>query len=261
MNRPSIVTLVGNDIKKYVFSPEKVALCRSGLENADRVITLSCDLLDMADALTPVRNKARVIYNSVEIPPQAWHPHARKRGTFRIGCAGIFKYAKGLPYLFKAISELGRSRHVKLDMHGTLRESEREIYQTMLGRTGMKDMVLLGRPLAHDRVHRWLLTLDTFVLPSVSEGCPNILMEAMACGLPCVATRTGAVPELIDDRVSGLVVPWGDSRALAAALAELMGNPDLAASMGSAARTKMHKFSSQREQVAWEEVYRELMDF
>jgi len=67
-NIPLITTIVGNDINKYFFSPEKVAPCRSGLENADMVVAMSSDLLDKAHSLTPIKHKGKVIYNSVSIP-------------------------------------------------------------------------------------------------------------------------------------------------------------------------------------------------
>ena len=54
---PSVLTVVGNDIKKYIFSPEKVGACRSGLENADRVVALSRDLVEMAHALHSYRRQ------------------------------------------------------------------------------------------------------------------------------------------------------------------------------------------------------------
>ncbi len=107
----------------------------------------------------------------------------------------------------------------------------------------------------------WLRTLDVFVLPSVSEGCPNVLMESLASGVPSIATMTGANSELIQDHVSGLLVPWGDSRALAHALAEIMENPGLAKTLGASGRTRMRGFSVERERQAWESVFRELIDF
>ena len=100
-----------------------------------------------------------------------------------------------------------------------------------------------------------------FVLPSVSEGCPNILMEAMAAGVPSIATRTGAVETLVEDHATGLLVPWGDSEALTGALAEIIENPRLAKSLGTAARHKMKQFSSAREREAWESLYREIIEF
>lgn len=258
---PSIVTLVGNDVKKYLFSPEKVGVCRSGLENAERITAVSRDLVDMANALTPVESKASVIYNSVEIPRKAWELEPSKDGPFRIGCAGIFKYAKGLPYLFKAVAALAADHNVDLDLRGTLRESERQVYEHMIARTGIRDRLQFEGPLPHSGIYPWFRSLNAFVLPSVSEGCPNILMEAMASGVPCVATNTGAVEDLVEDGVSGLVVPWGDSMALTKALGRIANDQRLAQSLGRAARIRMRVFSDRREREDWEVVYRSVIDF
>jgi hypothetical protein len=65
----------------------------------------------------------------------------------------------------------------------------------------------------------------------------------------------------VEDHVSGLLVPWGDSHALAAALEEMATRQDLAARWGAAGRIRMQAFSSERERKAWETVYRELIDF
>ncbi|MBI5569226.1 MAG: glycosyltransferase [Desulfomonile tiedjei] len=260
MRVPSVLTVVGNDVKKYIFSPEKAAVCRSGLENADRIVALSRDLGEMADALTPIADKCRIIYNSVDTPEERWVPRARGNGPFRIGCAGIFKYAKGLPYLFKAVAELNRVHKVVVQLVGHVRPSERKAYEEALVKTGIGQVVQLLEPLQHPDVPKWLRSLDAFVLPSVSEGCPNILMEALASGVPSVATRTGANEELIEDHVSGLLVPWGDSASLAAALAELVENPGLGESLGTEGRGKMADFSVRRERQAWETLYRELVD-
>jgi glycosyltransferase involved in cell wall biosynthesis len=258
---PCVATLVGNDIKKYTFSPEKVAVCRNGLENADRVIALSRDLVEMADALTAIKQKSGTIYNSVVIPDQAWSADRPPGHSFRVGCAGIFKYAKGLPYLFKALAQLRPETSLVLELSGELRNSERPIYEQVLERTGIQDLVVLREPLPHYRVPEWLRSLDLFVLPSLSEGCPNILMEALASGVPSIATRTGANEDLIDDHVSGLLVPWGDSAALARALREMLENKDLRQTLGSAARLKMQYFSLERERRDWERIYRDLIGF
>jgi L-malate glycosyltransferase len=258
---PSVVTIVGNDVKKFIFSPEKAAVCRSGLENADRVVALSKDLLEMAHALTPIDEKSCIIYNSVEIPDATWSRHREAAAAVRIGCAGIFKYAKGLPYLFKAVGRLAARHPVTLELRGHLRDSERDVYAHMVESTGIRDVVHLQEPLPHEEIPNWLRTLDVFVLPSLTEGCPNILMEAMASGVPCIATRTGANEDLVDDRVSGLLVPWGNSTALHRALEEIIEHPANARSFGEAGRAKMARFSKARERLAWESVYRELVPF
>ncbi len=260
MRVPSIVTLVGNDMKKYVFSPEKVAVCRSGLENANRVVALSRDMIEMANALTPIEHKAKIIYNSVELPVESWKARSVANGPFIVGCAGIFKYAKGLPYLFKAVATLRSRRPLVLELVGHLRNSEQSVYDAMVARTGIKDILIFKGPIAHEKMPEWLGSLDAFVLPSVSEGCPNILMEAMASGLPCVATRTGAVEDLVQDRVSGLLVPWGDSEAICDALTAIIQDRTLAESLGAEARDRMKQFDATRERKDWESVYGELID-
>jgi glycosyltransferase involved in cell wall biosynthesis len=256
---PCVLTVVGNDVKKYGFSPEKVAVCRSGLENADLVVGLSQDLLDMADALTRVAEKGRVIYNSVESPDRVWCPRPGRSGPLRVGCAGIFKYAKGLPYLIKAMATIAKRRNAILELRGQLREGERPMYEAMIARPGVQGTLVLEAPIPHDQISDWLCSLDIFVLPSVSEGCPNILMEALACGVPCVATHTGANDALIEHRQSGLLVPWGDSTALEAAIEELVDNPGLAQKLGHAARERMKGFSREREREAWRRVYATIM--
>jgi L-malate glycosyltransferase len=261
MSVPSVVTVVGNDIKRYLFSPEKVAVCRSGLENADRVVALSKDLLDMGHALTEIKAKSCIIYNSVEIPEVGWSREREVGGPVRIGCAGIFKYAKGLPYLFKAVGRLARRYRVTLELRGHLRDSERDTYEYMVLRANIGNVVCLLEPLPHVEIPNWLRTLDVFVLPSLTEGCPNILMEAMACGAPSIATRTGANEDLVDDRISGLLVPWGNSEALTEALEEIIEHPDAARSMGKAGRERMTHFPAARERQAWESAYKELMQF
>ncbi|OLE72528.1 MAG: hypothetical protein AUI36_01345 [Cyanobacteria bacterium 13_1_40CM_2_61_4] len=86
-------------------------------------------------------------------------------------------------------------------------------------------------------------------LTSDSEGMPVSLMEAGACAVPAVATAVGGVPELVDDGVTGLLVPAGDEPALAAALERLLRDRDLAARLGRAARHKVERSFSISGQV------------
>ena len=252
-SRPSITTIVGNDVKKYIFSPEKAAVCKSGLDNADMVIGLSNDLIEMADALTPVKSKSRIIFNSVAIPETQWDK--AREDTFVIGAAGIFKYAKGLPYLFKAVEKLSKKYPVRLSLKGQLRDSEIDIYHYMLNRSGITDLVDSPTTLDHRKIPDWVMGLDVFCLPSLTEGCPNILMEAMACGAPCVATRTGACDELIEDRIDGLLTPWADSSSLAESIEYALDHEQQARAMGRAARKKIQTYSKDYERSKWSEVY------
>ena len=82
----------------------------------------------------------------------------------------------------------------------------------------------------------WLQAADLFVLPSLSEGLSNALLEAMACALPCVATRIGGNTELIAEGINGRLVEPGDEAALAEAMASLLSDPEQAAELGRRAR-------------------------
>jgi len=259
--RKHIVTVVGNDVNKYFFSPEKVSMCRSGLENADTVVGLAEDLIALADSLFPIRSKSRLVYNSVDLPLEKWQGNPVSE-QFKIGCAGIFKYAKGLPYLLKAVAEVReneKKKEVVIELVGHVRHSEKETYETMVRRTALSYAIHLRDPMSHEGVRDWLKSLDVFVLPSLTEGCPNIIMEAMAAGLPVVAAATGAIPDLIEHEVSGLVVPRADSRALAAALTSIMKDPFRAIELGRAARQRMRDFSKAREFSQWHGIYMELL--
>ncbi len=256
--RPSIVTVVGNDVKKYIFSPEKATVCKSGLENADVVVGLSEDLIDMAHALTPIRDRSHVILNSVTVPARVWDK--QRSDILTIGAAGIFKYAKGLPYLFKAIELLSKRFNVRLSLRGQLRDSEIDIYHYMLNRSGISEYVETPTPLNHGQIIDWIMGLDIFCLPSLTEGCPNILMEAMSCGAPCVSTRTGACDILVEDGTSGLLCQWGDSEALAKSLEWMIMNEASAREMGWNARQRMGQFSMDNERFAWVEIYRNLLN-
>jgi colanic acid/amylovoran biosynthesis glycosyltransferase len=92
-------------------------------------------------------------------------------------------------------------------------------------------------------VRRWMRGADAVCVPSLTarsgdaEGLPNVAIEAMAEGAPVVATRHAGIAEAIDDGATGLLVPEGDPRALAAALARLIAQPDLRGRLGEAGRT------------------------
>jgi len=257
---PSILVVVGDDVHKYTLSPEKVGFCRAGLELADRVVAVSQELIEAAQALTPVRDKARLILSSIEPPERVWTPRRRAGQPFRIGSAGIFKYAKGLPYLFKAAASLRPNYNFTIELLGQLRPAERPVFEAMVSRTGLSDLVRFQESLPDEAVPDWLRGLDIYVLPSLSEGCPQVVLEALAAGVPTVATRVGAVEELIEDGVSGRLADWGSSESLARALAAVLDAPDAGLSLGRAGRRRMEElFSPERERRAWQALLAELL--
>ncbi len=117
--------------------------------------------------------------------------------------------------------------------------------------------------LAGDRsnVPDLLEAADLFVLPSRSEGQPNALIEAMAMGLPCVATRVGGVPEIVTDGEEALLVPSEAPDALAAACVSVLESPALARRLGAAARARAHREHDLGSMVRrYERLYEKLLE-
>jgi glycosyltransferase involved in cell wall biosynthesis len=115
--------------------------------------------------------------------------------------------------------------------------------------SGLAERILLSGWLPHAQVLEHVARGDIFVLPCIDlreegehmDGIPVALMEAMALELPVVSTRLSGIPELIEHGVSGLLVPERDERALAGSLARLLGDPELRASLGRAARRRVEQ--------------------
>ena len=107
-----------------------------------------------------------------------------------------------------------------------------------------------------DDVPAVLQQSDLFAFPSFMEASPNAVIEAMAAGLPIVASNVGGIPEVIEHERSGLLVPPGDDRALAAAILRLVEHPDLASRLGEAARHAVEaRFSFDRMVGEFEELF------
>lgn len=100
---------------------------------------------------------------------------------------------------------------------------------------------------------------DVFVLPSTSEGLPVALLEAMAHGKAVVASRVGGVPEIVEDGREGLVVEPGDPARLASAVARLLEKPELARTLGAAARARAAQLSPERVADRLDALYREVI--
>jgi glycosyltransferase involved in cell wall biosynthesis len=164
---------------------------------------------------------------------------------------------KGIEYFLQAAAILGpRFPHARFLLigDGPYREKlEQYVAQLELGRR----VIFMGFRL---EVPKLLSEITISVLPSLSEGLSNALLESMAAGIPVVATRVGGNPELIEDGTTGLLVPPRDPQALAGAMSLLLGNPDLAERMGAAARQRVaERFPMQLAIRTTERLYQRLL--
>jgi L-malate glycosyltransferase len=177
---------------------------------------------------------------------------------------------KGIDCFFEAAAKI-RERHP--DAHFLVvgecytRNAEGKIVVDDAYRLELRNRVMsLGLA---DRVHftglrkdvpQVLAAASVSVLPSISEGISNTLLESMAAGVPVVATRVGGTPEVIRDGEHGLLTPPGDPQAIADAILTILGDPALAARLGANGRQRMvQEFSFEAVVRCTEELYRELL--
>jgi glycosyltransferase involved in cell wall biosynthesis len=174
---------------------------------------------------------------------------------------GTLAQRKGLADLLEAVKEL-RTRGVegwRLEVVGAGNEAgdkEAERIRKAFRSEGMAD-ALLG-PLAGHALKERLRSAGMYALPSRSEGQPIGILEAMASGIPVVATRVGAVPDVVRDGEDGILVEPGHPIELADALERLLASPELRRSMGDSARRRAEKrFDLPRLRQRLGELYRE----
>jgi glycosyltransferase involved in cell wall biosynthesis len=169
----------------------------------------------------------------------------------RLVSVGSFAPPKAVPVLVRAFAAVA-ARHpgVTLDLVGD--GDERAACQALAAELGVADRI--GFPGYRTDVAERLRAADAFVLPSVNENLPLALLEAMATGLPCVASAVGGVPEALGG--AGLLVRPGDEGDLAAALDRLCADPALAARLGRAAARRSARYTVDRCASAHLAVYR-----
>jgi glycosyltransferase involved in cell wall biosynthesis len=179
--------------------------------------------------------RLRVIPNGVALPrPRSPDGPAR---TFI--SVGTFARAKSVGTLVDAFADVARSRpHLRLLLVGD--GGERIACERQAAALGVGDRVEFAG--YRSDVPAQLARAEAFVLPSINENLPLALIEAMGAGLACVATRVGAVPELLSHG-TGLLVPPADVGSLAAAMAALADDPGLAPTLGRAAAAAALRFS------------------
>ncbi len=152
-----------------------------------------------------------------------------------IGGVGRLAAAKGFEHLIEAIAAASGSRRIELVLVGD--GPRRQALEALARRLGIADRVRFpGRLGDLERIYP---AFDIFVLSSLREGSPNVLFEAMSCGLAAIATEVGGVPEIVEHEDSALLVPPADQGALTAAIRRLAKDPLLRNRLGARARARV----------------------
>lgn len=180
--------------------------------------------------------KLRIVHCGID--PARYGTPRREAGGARVLFIGRLSALKGpmtLVDAFARVLETHPGAELTLIGDGPERRALEERARVL----GCAAQVRFTGYLSQDEVADTLAQADLFVLPSLAEGVPVVLMEAMASRIPVVTTRITGIPELVEDGVSGRLVPPGDSDALAEAISSLLADPDLRARMGAAGRDRV----------------------
>jgi glycosyltransferase involved in cell wall biosynthesis len=226
---------------------------------ADKIIFPSQDMANkMVKIYWRIKKKVNVIPNPVDIATinertQATieDPVYQARSNIIIAIGRISK-EKGFSYLIRSISLLSKkSIDCKLVILGEGAESKN--LQNLSKKLGVEDRVhFLG---FKSNPYKYLACSTIFVLSSLYEGFPNVLLEAMALGVPSIATRCPTGPEeIITDEVDGILVPSADEKALANAIKKLLLDKDLRKRLSEAARKKADNFRVEKIIKQYEDV-------
>lgn len=220
---------------ELVQNPEDVAVLRS-LRVPQRKLTVLGNGVDL-ERFGPATAEERAATR---------HELALADDEVVIGAVGRLVDEKGYPELFDAFATV-RKRHpnARLVVVGPHQPDKADaVSPDTMKQAEAGGVTFLGH---RDDVERLYSTFDIYVLASHREGFPRSAMEAAACGLPLVATDIRGCRQVVDDDVNGLLVPVRDSKALADALARLVGDPDLRHRLGASAVDKSRReFDQQR---------------
>ena len=225
---PYVVKVRGSDLHALPDRGRRRDLTSEALRSAAEIVAVSSNLAEIAADLGADGERIHVLTNGIDADHFTVMPREDARRELDIEpdrrvafYVGNLLPVKGPDILLDALSPPGpldlSSANGLLAIAGggpMLRQLETRVLSGQAART----VRLLGR-LSREAVALWMNAADCTVLPSRDEGCPNVVLESLACGTPVVASRVGAVPDLLDD-ACGIIVPPADARALGVAIAD-----------------------------------------
>jgi glycosyltransferase involved in cell wall biosynthesis len=272
LNVPSVVSGRGNDLERAVFDPSRAAHILYSLQHASAVTTNANELARKVRALMPGA-AVTVIPNGVDT--DHFKPLPRNTALAEslslinggklemnsrvIGFAGELREKKGLGPLLGAYAQVNKKNPATFLLVGDVRAGEdMQAFEDFKLSNPQSRIVVTGFVSMNDLPAYYSL-MDIFVQPSLRDGMPNALLEAMACEKPVIATSVGGIVDAVTDCKNGRLVPANDVDELADVIEELLTNENLRKQLGSTSRqTIVDKFTPQSELDGNLDVYRRL---
>ncbi|MCA8926619.1 MAG: glycosyltransferase family 4 protein [Alphaproteobacteria bacterium] len=230
LGKPVVVSCRGTDVNLIATLPGPAEQIRKVLPDIDRLITVSAALGERAKALGVPAERIAVLRNGVDdqvfqpVDGSAWRLRAGDAATVIVSVGNLIS-AKGHDLVIRALTDLPGIHLLiagKGPEHGALAALAAEL--------GLADRVHLVGTMPQEELKALYSAADALVLASEREGWPNVLLEAMACGTPVVATNVGGIPEIVTEPVAGRIVADRSATAIASGLRDLLADrPDPAA--------------------------------
>jgi glycosyltransferase involved in cell wall biosynthesis len=224
---PVVLTAIGSDLNR-ISDRLTARHTRYALRHATWTTTVSGDLLKTARRMGANPLHSTAILNGCDT--SIFHPRDRQqaRETLQVPSdaevivyVGRMDVRKGLAELIAAAASL-RDQRPRLRCYLVGEGADKPALMELVNKHQAQQEVFFVASCPTERVAQWMAAADLVTLPSYKEGCPNVVIEALASGRPVVATSVGGIPELMDDR-SGRLIPPQDVDSLAAALNEVLG--------------------------------------
>lgn len=228
---PVVAHALGCDINDYIRYPLRRRMISWALFASAAVVTKSEEIAAKIVSLGIDQKKVNVVHNGVN--KARFHPRNKREQRRMLGMPleqrailfiGNLAVEKGVTYLLQAFAQVRRS-HADSVLYvigdGPLRRGlEREA-----GTLGIEDQSRFLGSVFHEEIPRYINSADVLVLPSLREGCPNVVLESLASGTPVVASAVGAVPEMLQRTTIGRMVPPQDVSALADGISGTLDRP------------------------------------
>ncbi|MFQ5730137.1 MAG: glycosyltransferase, partial [Waddliaceae bacterium] len=240
-----VVSFRGYDISKFVSTHGAAVydpLFKRGdcfLPNCDsfkrRLLALGCD-----------PSKITVLRSGIDCDKFTFAPRESASNSTRFVTIGRLVEKKGIEYGIRAVTKLvktGKNVHYSIIGDGPLKSH----LKALIGELGLHQQIEIFQEKNREEIIEILNRSHALIAPSITddagnqEGIPNVLKEAMAMGLPVVSTYHSGIPELIDDGISGFLVPERDTESLAQKLNTLIDRPETWLPMGKAGRARVEK--------------------
>jgi len=258
LRKPYVVWGRGSDI--YTPWMFKDQISRLVIKNADAVIALTDD---MKEKMVKIYNKhVYVIPNGIDFSKfnNLSREDAKKRLKIKkyetiITFVGTLRDIKGVEYLVKAIKIIiCKNKNIMLMLIGD--GNEKEKLKTLIEKLNLEKHISFVGKVKNEEIPLYMAISDVFVLPSLSEGFPNVVLEAMASGLPIIASSVGGVPGIITDGENGFLVEPRNPEQIAKNVFLLLKDSLLRNKISQNNKEKAKDYSWENVVLQLEEVYR-----